>query len=140
MHTEQDSSNLENQAYAKYSSRMQFEHGLINNRITWLLVTQGFLFNAYATALEKNQFAAFLAHVAIVGIAISVLAVAAITASLLAKYFAWKDLKDLTRFKSEQWWVRTPITIIAAVAELAVPVVFIGAWSLIMLNVCCSVA
>jgi hypothetical protein len=119
---------------------MQFEHGLINNRITWLLVTQGVLFNAYAAVLEKTQFAAFLAHVAIVGIAISVLAVAAITASLLAKYFTWRDLKKLPRFKSEQWWVRTPITIFAAVAELAVPVVFIGVWILIMLNVFGSVA
>ena len=54
MCTEQDLSKSEKQAYKKYSSRMQFEHGLINNRITWLLVTQGFLFNAYAGALERK--------------------------------------------------------------------------------------
>jgi len=107
---------------------MQFEHSLINNRITWLLVTQGFLFAAYAAALVNSPPSEFLGQVAKVGIAISVLAIAAITASLLAKYFTWKDLKKLDQFKCEPWWVRTPITIFAAVAELAVPVVFIGAW------------
>jgi hypothetical protein len=112
----------------EYSTRMQFEHELINRRLTWLLASEAILFAAYGAALEKQ--ASFLKIVAIVGLAASAAVLAGIVASLLAKVFTWLDYRrgpEPGRSR-EPFWVRTWITCIGFVPDLALPVVFAWAW------------
>ena len=112
----------------EYSKRLEFEHNLINNRITWLLVSQSLLFNAYAEAISKDSATVLLGTIAVVGIFVSALVMFGIGAAIAAKVYAWTDLKRHSEYAGQPLGVRTPITIIGFVPELMMPIAFCGAW------------
>jgi hypothetical protein len=129
--TEEDkSSTLTTDLYEKYTSRMRFEHDLINNRITWLLVSQGLLFSAYSSSFESlKENTGLRSILPVLGILLSMLAAVGIVASMAAKFCTWQDLKHCKRYAGEPFWVRTWITWLAATAELLIPVAFAFAWN-----------
>jgi hypothetical protein len=114
--------------YEKYAKRMVFEHNLINNRLTWLLVSQTLLFSGYATSIEKS-ITALKVVIPKLGFALSLLAFISIAASFMAKWLLWQEVRQVPGFEHEKFWVSTPITYIAGVAELSVPIAFIAAWA-----------
>jgi hypothetical protein len=115
---------------------MQFEHELINRRVTWLLTSETILFAAYGVALEKEPL--FLKIVAIVGLAVSAAVFAGIVALLLAKIYTWLDFRDVSGNENEPFWVRTWITFVGFVLDLALPVVFAVAWMRLWSTSTCS--
>ena len=118
----------------KYQHRLEFEHELINHRITWLLASQSLLFTAFALAPKQNSSYNFLRIIAIVGPVLAFFIAVTILASYLAKFNARKILTEKTRQSKVQVGVKTWITVMAGVAELALPIVFIVAWTYILNN------
>jgi hypothetical protein len=116
----------------EYTRRMQFEHELVDRRLTWLLQSETILFAAYGIALEKTPW--FLKTVSIVGLTVSTAVFIGIVASLSAKYYTWQDFKKASENEKEQFWVRTGITCAGFVPDLALPLVFTGAWIYIIIQ------
>jgi hypothetical protein len=112
----------------EYFRRMQFEHELINRRLTWLITSQALLFAAYGLSVKEPKASSFLKTIAVVGLVSSSAVLVGIVAGLLAKYCIWKDYKDRSRNKDEEFWVRTRITVLAFLPDLVLPIVFAGAW------------
>ncbi len=110
----------------EYSRRIQFEHELINRRVTWLLTSQTILFAAYGVALDKSD-ALFLKTVAITGAGIAIFVFVGILAGFAAKYYTWQGFKASGNAK-EPFWVRTWITYVGFIPEFALPLVFTIAW------------
>jgi len=109
---------------------MQFEHELIDRRLNWLLASETILFAAYGLALDKAALIShsFLKAVAFVGLLISAAVFVGVVASLLAKFFIWRDFTKLHGNESEQFWVRTRTTVMGFVPDLTLPIVFAIAW------------
>lgn len=59
MGLEEDKFNLHR--YEVFRDYVKHEDSLINNRLTWLLISQGLIFNAYST-LEKSKIDACINH------------------------------------------------------------------------------
>ncbi len=118
----------------KYYRRLEFEHQLINNRITWLLTSQSLLFTAYALATkeEGKGDSFFLKTMASVGPMIAFLVAITIIASYLAKYKARKTYQNESGDMLEPLGVRTWVTNLGLVGEISLPVVFIIAWATIL--------
>ena len=110
----------------EYSRRMQFEHELIDRRLTWLLTSEAILFAAYGVALEKAP--SFLKIVAIVGLMVSASVLMGIVASHIAKIYTWQDFKKVPGNEGEPFWVRTGITFLGFMPDVALPIVFAVAW------------
>lgn len=110
----------------EYSRRMQFEHELIDRRLTWLLTSESILFAAFGFGLDKSP--AFLSVIAAVGLAISAAVFLGVTASLRAKYYIWRDFR-VPPYENEPFWVRTPLTYLGMIPDLSLPVIFAIAWT-----------
>ena len=111
----------------EYSRRMQFEHELINRRLTWLLTAQSLLFAAYGVGLDKGHLS-FLKTVAATGAAIAILVLIGTLAAFAAKFRTWQEFKAAGH-PIEEFWVRTSITYVAFASEVALPLVFGIAWA-----------
>jgi hypothetical protein len=106
-----------------FSNRLEFEHVLINRRLTWLLTTQSILFAAYGLATRADKAAeVFLAVTPIAGIAVSGMIFIGILCGVFAKWYTWQDSEK------KEFGVRTWITILALLPDLMLPVVFALAW------------
>ena len=73
--------------YRTYRSRIEYEGTLLNQRVTWFLVTQGFLFTAFATAISTTislPIFIFLLAISITGLGYSALISNPISLSVLA--------------------------------------------------------
>lgn len=112
----------------EYSQRLNFEHELINRRVTWLLTSQAILFAAYGVVLtEFEPSGLFLKTIALVGSLIAILVWVGILAAFAAKICTWRDFKKSGN-PYEPFWVRTSITWVGFIPEFALPLVFAGAW------------
>ena len=115
-----------------YDKRLQFEHELINRRLTWLLTSQSLLFAAYAFASDPDSSAktslakTFLSVTPIAGVAISVLIFIGVLCGAHAKWTVWKRFQ--AKHPLEPFGVVTRLTYIALVGDGMLPVVFAGAW------------
>ncbi len=119
---------------SEYSKRLQFEHELINRRVTWLLTSQTILFAAYGIVLTSSlPSELFLKTLPVIGAVIAVLVWAGILASFGAKICTWHDFKESGN-PNEPFWVRTYITWIGFIPELALPLVFAFAWGYLYFN------
>lgn len=116
-----------------YEKRLAFEHELINQRLTWLLTSQGLLFAAYAFAVEKSQ-DKFLLVLPKLGIAVSILLLIGVGCGFIAKIVLWrKQNKD--KEKCKDWEPLGPSTVntfIALLVDMMLPVIFAIAWYHIM--------
>jgi hypothetical protein len=117
----------------RYADRLQFEHQLINRRLTWLLTSQSVLFAAYGFATRpENPPKVFLLVTPIAGAVISGLILIGVACAILAKCAVWRDFQK--KYTKEPFGVRTWITFVAFVPDLLLPAVFAGAWMWILLG------
>ena len=110
----------------EYSRRLEFEHELINRRVTWLLTSQTILFAAYGVALDKTA-SLFLKTVSITGAVVAIFVLIGILAAFAAKRRTWQDFRACGNPK-EQFGVKTWITYVGFIPEFALPLVFSCAW------------
>jgi len=119
-----------------YYSRWETENTLINQRLTWLLVSQGLLFGAYGTigtksidaCKEKSEFLIeILAAISKAGGVFSVV----ILVGILAAIFAQIKLHCIYKPKGSTIGVSTFTTIIGWATCLAAPAIFMYAWHVI---------
>jgi len=139
-----------NVLYKEYSKRLKFEHDLINRRITWLLTSQTILFAAYGLGAKKDSIISpnFLTVIAISGLVSSLLLFVGIVANALAKHQSWQDYLNVVKECDEsqipeklenlrkQWGVRSWITRLALTPDLALPLVFLIAWTFVAFDKC----
>jgi hypothetical protein len=132
--------------YKEYLERQKFEHELINRHVTWLLTSQTILFAAYGLGLSSDRIIPkdFLCVVAYSGLVSSFLLFIGISANVMAKGCSWRDymvIKDefdgpsipasLNKLR-ENWGVRTPITWIALLPDVCLPILFFVAWAYLL--------
>jgi hypothetical protein len=140
--------------WGDFNDRQKFEHELIDRKTDWLLTTEGLLFAAYgfsSRALESTD--DFRSAVAGAGLAIAAITLIGVAALMNSKRISWRDYQ---RFYQEKrggklppplphrrrwgdgrdrplaWGVRTTNTILALAPDLAIPAVFIVAWSYLL--------
>lgn len=114
----------------KYEQRLQFEHELINRRLTWLLTSQSILFAALAFVIEKGDMSpqqeAFSKIVPVLGICISIAILIGVLMAIMAKTITWQDSK--AKAGATNFGVRTWITFIAFIPDVFMPIAFAVAW------------
>ena len=111
----------------EYSSRLRFEHELINRRVTWLLTSQSILFSAYGVGLKPPRAPFFLQVVALTGATTAIIILVGILTSYIAKYCTWQDFKNSGN-AGEPFWVRTRLTYVGAIPDGAMPILLAFAW------------
>lgn len=116
-------------------SRGEFEHDLLNRRVTWLLTSQTILFAAYGLSLGKDinytLAVKFRSVVPWLGIIISLVIWLGIIAALIAKITAVKDFNKKAKAEKVEkeilgvrWW----ITVMGYIPDFSIPLIFIYAW------------
>ena len=85
--------------FDKYDQGLQFEHELINRRLTWLLTSQTILFAALAFAQGKDipedaQASLFFDVVTRLGFWISILILIGVVMGVIAKCMVWRDEQE----------------------------------------------
>jgi len=117
----------------RYEKRQEFEHDLINRRLTWLLTSQTILFTALALVLREDTIdekyrTAFFNTISYLGIFISLAIFFAICMGALAKYISYRDERKRDDKNKVRWGVRKLITIIALIPDVLMPLGFFIAW------------
>ena len=113
-----------------YHQWMQFEHELINNRITWLLTSQSLLFTAFALATAKGikEMHFLLKTMSTVGILLSIVILVGICGSYIAKFTLRKKYGTEINNPKIPVGVSTPATMVTMITELLLPLLFATAW------------
>lgn len=129
-----------------HHARQQFEHQLIDRKTTWLLVTQAILFAGYSATFAQpatpsgEQVRTVLA---VAGLVLACLTLVGITAITTSKLRWWRDYRAsfltmpvLPPLGSNPlpWGARTTTTVISLVPDILQPMVFIGAWIWLLLE------
>jgi uncharacterized membrane protein YidH (DUF202 family) len=113
----------------KYEQRLQFEHELINRRLTWLLTSQSILFAALAFVLEKERMdplqKEFSKIISVLGISIALAILIGVIMGIAAKILTWQDSK---KAGAKHFGVRTWITFTAFIPDVFMPIAFAVAW------------
>ena len=133
-----DNMNNVNDSKTKYYTWLEFEHKLINNRMTWLLTSQSLLFTAFALASTKapnelasteplNDLGFLLNTIPLVGASVSIIILVGIIASYLGKFKARKIYQQESGEKVPVG-VNTSITVTAMLSEMSLALVFVVAW------------
>jgi hypothetical protein len=137
--------------WTDFNHRQEFEHGLINNKTTWLLATQSILFAAYGVTfgipaesrVDDSTVAAFRDIVAVLGSSIALVILIGVLGLIASKYLSWRTytaffvesqplkLPGPLKTRPLEWGVLTANTLITLVPDVAIPVVFIAAWGLV---------
>jgi hypothetical protein len=129
---------------------LEFEHSLINHRITWLITSQALLFAALGLVLAAPVLK-LVKVISWVGLAICIVMLLGLLASMTAKYLCYRDYKKFfqevvepssgppwglhgVRRLSIHFGMRTSTTALGIVADLAVPVIFAVAWLYVLDN------
>ena len=112
---------------------MDFEHELLNRRITWLLSSQALLFAAYGITFTGTVPAArhFQEVIAWSGMIVAVLILIGVLAGLIAKHKIWQDYKA-RYYRHQPWGVRTGLTWLGLVPDICSPLLFAGAWLFVL--------
>jgi hypothetical protein len=113
-----------------YYQWMQFEHELINHRITWLLTSQSLFFTAFALATSKGikEMLFLLKTMSAVGFLLSLAIFLGICGSYVAKFTLRKNYGNEIRNPKIPVGVSTPATMVTMITELLLPVLFAIAW------------
>ena len=118
----------------RYEHRGEFEHELLNRRVTWLLSSQTILFAAYGLSLadsaDGEASELFREFIPQLGLFVCAAIWLGIVAAFLAKVRSWLDFRSSdTTFRDEQLGVRTWITVLGYVPDCSLPLIFMWAWS-----------
>jgi hypothetical protein len=127
----------------KYEQRLQFEHELINRRLTWLLTSQSILFAALAFVIEKEGMAPlqneFSKIISVLGISIALAILIGVIMGIAAKVTAWREYnsKIIPPEDKKPLGVHTWITSIAFIPDIFMPIAFAVAWYCIFKEIAC---
>lgn len=116
--------------YTRYTECFKKENDLVNNRVTWLLTTQAFLFAAleYVKGTEYLEFV-----VSIVGFISSIGFLLCILAAILAYFrFYFEVPKELKNEKFPETNRNMPILIMGFIGPISIPAVLIWGWLYIL--------
>lgn len=135
-------------AWEDAQKRQEFEHELIDRKTTWLLTTQGLLFTAYGVTVRDSAgsdgIGEFRTIVAWTGILLSLTSLLGVSALVNSKQMSWKDYQGYfcrcPAFVPATAWprgkfpfgVRTGNTWLALLPDVLYPLVFVGAWLLLL--------
>lgn len=125
-----------NLAFSNYLHRLEFEHELINRKITWMLSTQAILFAAYGITLSRDALSEagrFQTVIAISGMFMSLLIMLGILATLTAKFLVWRDYRR-DHNPSEEWGIRTRVTWVGLLPDVFLPLLFAVAWLIVLVQ------
>jgi hypothetical protein len=123
-----------------HNKRQEFEHQLIDRRLTWLLSSQAILFAAFGLTLTETASSApaageFQDAVVLVGLLTSVLTSVSVGAAYVAKWISWRKYRKYfgnaipEPWKGNlSWGANTVVTVVAAVADLLMPIVLVVVW------------
>ena len=130
-----------------YNDRQGFEHQLIDRKITWLLTTQAILLAAYGVTFGSaptEELESFRDAVGWAGLSIAVLVLVGVLGLIRSKRRSWSTYKaffdssetldppkPLSRVPLE-WGVETRNTHLTLLPDVLLPLVFIGAWALVI--------
>lgn len=120
--------------YKDHWHKLEFEHGLINRKITWLLSTQAILFAAYGITFARNavrEAGKFRTVIAYSGMFMSLLILFGVLASLTAKYLVWQDYRK-AHDPGAKWGIRTWVTWVGLLPDVFLPVLFAVAWRIVL--------
>lgn len=117
-------------------NRGEFEHELLNRRVTWLLTSQTILFAAYGLSfgekIDIDSAEKFRSVVPFLGIVISLVIWLGINAAFFAKVTALKDFnrkaEKVENGEKETLGVRSWITVMGYIPDFCIPLIFIYAW------------
>ncbi len=118
--------------YKRYTECFKKENDLINNRITWLLTTQTFLFAAleYVKATKKLEFV-----VSIVGLFSSIGFLLCILAAIIAYFrFYYKAPNELKKEDFPETNRNIFILIMGFIGPVLTPIILIWGWSYILIK------
>ena len=151
-----EEANTRRLAYEDHRDALQFEHALINRKVTWLLTSQTLLFAALGLMLDAESIT-LLRIIAGVGLAISITIAFALWGNMAAKRYVHSDYVDYLQSVRQRSWppprgeqmytalgapkanrfefgVRTWTTYHSMAMDLLVPLIFIVGWVLVLIN------
>jgi len=140
--------------WSDYNDRQKIEHELINRKTTWLLTGESILFAAYGVSLRLdggkspspdlvNDANRFQSGVAWAGLSIAAAILLGVAAIIVSKVVSWRHYEAFYGTKSPDlpqplaggpltWGVHNWNTGLTLVPDVAVPIVFIVAWSYLL--------
>jgi hypothetical protein len=129
-----------------YNHRQEFEHTLIDRKTTWMLQAQAILFAAYGLTFSGEETLrgseAFRIVVGLVGAAVATLGWYGVRRLIKSKKLSWQEYKKFfskselpgpMKGKELQWGVQTDNTKKSLYPDRLLPLVFIVAWSTLVL-------
>ena len=131
---------VDHELLGDHNKRQEFEHQLIDRRLTWLLSSQAILYAAFGLTLTEKMSSASAAGdfqdvVVFVGFCTSLLTCVSVTAAYFAKWGSWRKYRRYFKDAVPEpengrlpWGVNTRVTLVAMLADIAMPVVLAGAW------------
>jgi hypothetical protein len=131
-----------------HNSRQEFEHTLIDRKTTWLLTTQTILFAAYGVTFSSEGTPqgreVFRIVVGCSGAALAALGYYGVARLVKSKELSWQDYRAFFKTslqlpgplegKELKWGVRTDNTRHSLYPDRLFPVVFIIAWSILVVS------
>jgi hypothetical protein len=131
--------------------RQEFEHQLIDRKTTWLLTSEAILFAAYGVTFRSGEtvgeVSTFRSAVGWAGLAIAAACFIGVLAVVNSKRLWWRMYANLFDDRSNwghapepfssrkvPWGPSTANTLATLVPDMVTPIVFIVAWSYLILN------
>jgi hypothetical protein len=124
-------------AYEDYRGALEFEHELIDRKLTRLLGSQALLFAGASFAADRAD-AAFIRLLAGAGLAVCLVVAFGMAGNFRAKYHVYTDYKSFVKNRGPkwpfpggsevQWGARTTTTKWGLWADSFLPAVFAAAW------------
>jgi hypothetical protein len=120
---------------------LEFEHELIDRKITWLLTSQTILFAALGLSLRAPVLE-FVRIIATVGLVLCVFIIVGLVGNIMAKRFVYSDYRNRVDAGQTSWGVRgtgkvefgvrSRTTWLGIVADIAIPLTFAVAWVFVL--------
>lgn len=128
--------------YEDHVKGLEFEHQLIDRKITWLLTSQTILFASLGLTLQAPALK-LVRIMAGVGLVICFIIGIGLVGNITAKWFVYSDYKKFVvdarkvpwgvrGTKRVEFGVRTYTTWLGVFADLAIPLTFAIAWLLVL--------
>lgn len=136
-------------AWEIYNGRQEFEHDLINRKISWFLTTQSIMFAAYGLTIkeapDREEAEIFRCVVAWVGLLLGVITVFGVGAVINSKwrsFHAYRSFCKMEKIKpmephgasEAKWGLGTLNTLVSLAPDILTPVLFIAGWGYLILN------
>jgi hypothetical protein len=135
-------------AWDDYGKRQEFEHLLIDRKISWFLTTQAIMFTAYsltvAPAEDSDGVGTARIVVPWVGLILGIFTFIGVSAVVRSKRISFSRFKvywESNEFRPEphaakkvEWGVKTGNTWLTLVPDIFTPLLFAGAWFVFLIR------